>query len=251
MQCKNCGAHYRLAELSCPYCGTENTFGKLWIKNRTEAELSYERERIAAGKRWSPYIYNRVISRVIVVLIILYFFFFLSAGIFVGSRSVWKRIKEPSVLSDLKSELAVLYDEKRYGELDSLLNENWNRLDRNDHDIQKYEQAAQIYSSYQRYLHLKMSFFCMSEEERVQDDYYLDYMHYYAHRTYTFDLSDYIEIEEENRDLLDEYQDEIHACLIGLFHLTEEEFTEIMSVDYLNSNERDSFTMKVRERNDW
>ena len=106
-------------------------------------------------------------------------------------------------------------------------------------------------SSYQRYLHLKMSFFCMSEEERVQDDYYLDYMLYYAHRTYTFDLSDYIEIEEENRDLLDEYQDEIHACLIGLFHLTEEEFTEIMSVDYLNSNERDSFTMKVRERNDW
>lgn len=251
MQCKSCGAHYRIADLSCPYCGTENAFGKLWINNRTEAELSYERERIAAGKRWSPYVYNRVVSRIIAVLLILYFFFFLAAGLIVGSRSVWKRLREPRLLSDLYSELAYLYDEQKYGELNKMLDENSDLLDHYDSEIRIYEQAVHIYSSYQRYLYLKMSFFCLSEEEKAADDYYLPYTLYYAYQTYTYDHLFNSEIEDENMELLRNYQDEIHACLIGLFHITEDEFTEYMTKDYLYSDEREAFAQKVRSRNGW
>lgn len=81
MQCSNCGSHYRMRDLACPYCGTENALGRLWQKQRTEAELSYEKARVAAGKKWSPYIYDRVVSRVMVVefLLILFTIFVLDS----------------------------------------------------------------------------------------------------------------------------------------------------------------------------
>ena len=92
MQCSNCGSHYRMRDLACPYCGTENALGRLWQKQRTEAELSYEKARVAAGKKWSPYIYDRVISRVMVVEFLLILFTIFVLIVFFSVRSIRGRI---------------------------------------------------------------------------------------------------------------------------------------------------------------
>ena len=45
MKCKNCSANYKARELKCPYCNTTNLLGHIWLSEKTEAELEYEKAK--------------------------------------------------------------------------------------------------------------------------------------------------------------------------------------------------------------
>lgn len=250
MQCKSCGGHYRLAELSCPYCGTENAIGRVWMKNRTDAEVEYEKERVAAGKRWSPFIYNRVISRVLVVITALYLFSFLAMVVFAAGREVLRGIRQPKYREEVEQQCAQLYEEERLGELYRMLNKYDDLLDTGSDEVRNWRYAAQLGTAYDRYLNCKLSFFSMTQEEKEKDTFELYYLLTYANHCYTADpYTD--EVTAENETRLEAYRDEIRACLKGLLNLTDDEIDEFMSRDYWYSEDMEALEAKVRERNGW
>jgi len=251
MQCKSCGGHYRLAELSCPYCGTENAVGRVWMKNRTDAEIAFEKERVAAGKRWSPFIYNRVITRVLVVIGALYLLSFLAMVIFAAGSELMRGIRQPKRGEDVMQQCAQLYEEERLGELYRVLNEYDDLLDNSSDEVRNWRYAAQLRTAYDRYLNCKLSFFSMTQEERKKDTFELYYLLSYANHCYTDDPYYTDKISKENEARLESYRDEIRACLKGLLNFTEEEFDEFMSRDYWYSSEMEALETKVRERNGW
>ena len=251
MQCKNCGSHYRMRDLACPYCGTENALGKVWMKQRTDAELSYERERIAAGKRWSPYIYNRTISRVIVVEVVLFILLIASVVVFyAGKELVYSRLTNKRNQEAIQ-EMETLLEEKRYGELEAYWNDYRDSLNSNDPKVRKLSQVASVTYYHNSYLDTKLSFFGLTEEEKREDDFILQYSIRSAWNVYTYEESYWDDLCDEAKEMLGVYKGEIHAYLVGYLKLTEEEFEEFVTQDYMYYSDSDKWVELVRERNGW
>ena len=70
MKCKNCGGGYRLIELRCPYCGTENLAGQMLLMKRTETIRQIEAEKRAAKKAFIPYVLSKLVNRLILLFLI-------------------------------------------------------------------------------------------------------------------------------------------------------------------------------------
>ena len=250
MQCKNCGSHYRMRDLACPYCGTENALGKVWMKQRTDAEIAYENERIAAGKRWSPFVYNRAVSRIIVVEVVLFvLLFFFIAGFFGAKEAIYSIIAKRST-NDAVEEMKTLLAEQRYEEMQYYWQEYRDRLDESDPQLKKIKQLSDLIYTHNNYVNSKLDFMCLSDEEKKTDDYRLAYVIRTAYRVYTFEPGYKEKMETETQALLDGYKEEVHAFLVGLLKLTEEEFDELMSLDYFPYDD-DYWEQIVRDRNGW
>ena len=250
MQCKNCGSHYRMRDLACPYCGTENALGKVWMKQRTDAEIAYENERVAAGRRWSPFIYNRAVSRVIVVEVILFVLLMVFIGVFFGVKEVIYSVVANESKSEAVEEMKTLMAEQKYEEMQYYWQEYRDRLDESDPQLKKIKQLSDLVHSHNEYVNSKLFFLCLTEEEKVDDDYMLAYVIRTAYRVYNFEPDYKEEMQPETQTLLDGYKDEVHACLVGLFRMTEEEFSELMSLDYFSYSD-DTWEKIVREHNGW
>lgn len=250
MQCKNCGSHYRMRELACPYCGTENVLGKVWMKQRTDAELAYERERIAAGKRWSPFIYNRAVSRVIVVEVVLFVLLILFLAGFFGAKETIYSIASNKNSKMAFEEIQTLFEEKKYEEMQYCWQEYGDSLDYSDPQVKKIKQLSDLVDSHNDYVNSKLEFLCKSDADKKSDDYMLTYAIRTAYRVYTFEPGYKEEMQPETQELLDEYKDEVHAFLVGMLRMTEEEFEEMMSLDYIAYSD-DTWEQIVRERNGW
>ena len=69
MKCKNCSANYRARELKCPYCSTTNFLGHIWLAEKTEAELEYERAKQECGGL-SRYVIYRILTRILVIEVV-------------------------------------------------------------------------------------------------------------------------------------------------------------------------------------
>ena len=251
MQCKYCGAHYRTAELCCPYCGNENIIGKLWMHQRTDAEIAYENERIASGKRWSSYIYDRAVSRVLLVEVLFLIFIIITVIVFNLFRTYFPRLTRPGAMNDLPQQMEELYQEGRIGELEEIFRDYEDVMDMSDPVLKKYRQATLINSDYDRYLNDKLSFFLLSDEEKKEDEFFLHYCLYYGYKTYTAQLGVYSDIDPENIKMLNTYKEEIHACFIGLFKLPEDDFNWIMEQDYIYTEDWDRIEEIVRTANGW
>ena len=250
MQCKNCGSHYRMRDLACPYCGTENALGKVWMKQRTDAEIAYEKERIAAGKRWSPFIYNRAVSRIIVVEVILFvLLFFFIAGFFGTKEAIYSIVAKKSK-DDVIIEMKTLMEEQKYEEMQYNWQEYRDKFDETDPQILKIKQLSDLVHSHNEYVNSKFEFLYLSEDEKKSDDYRLSYTIRTAFRVYTFEPNYKEEMQPETQALLDGYKEEVHAFMVGLLKMTKEEFDEFMSLDYIPYGDS-TWEQIVRDRNGW
>ncbi|MBR3355578.1 MAG: hypothetical protein IKG47_09560 [Oscillospiraceae bacterium] len=252
MQCKNCGSHYRMRELACPYCGTENALGRVWMKQRTDAEIAYERERVAAGKRWSPFIYNRAVSRVIVVEIVLTVLLFLFLAGFYGGREVIYSIVSKEKNDDRVEKMNTLLESGKLEELQYNWNEYSDQFDDADSDprFRKIRQISNLVHAHNEYLNSKFDFLDLDEEKKKEDDFRLSYVIRVAYRVYTFEPYYGEEFEPETEALLSKYKDEVHAFMVGMLKLSEEEFDEMMAMDYFYFDD-DTWEKIVRDRNGW
>ncbi len=250
MQCKNCGSHYRMRELACPYCGTENALGRVWMKQRTDAEIAYERERIAAGKRWSPFIYNRTVSRVIVVEIVLFALLIMFIAGFYGGREVFYSIVSQRKNNDIVDQMNTLLESGKYEELQYNWREYNEQFDEYDPRFRKIRQISDLVYSHNEYLNSKLSFLELDTDEKKEDDFRLSYVIRTAYRVFTYEPYYREELEPETEVLLAQYRDEVHAFMVGLLKLSEEEFNEMMAMDYFYYSD-DTWEKIVREHNGW
>ena len=243
MNCKNCGGEYRLRDLQCPYCGTENVIGRVWMKQRTEAELEYERKRKEAGRKASRYAYNRGVTRVLVIEIL--FFVLLIFGMvvysFVESMSPGR--------SKTSEELAALYEEGRYAELYQEIRDDLYRND--DPVISEYVDVCLYARIHDEFVNDKLHFLGLSEQEKKEDDFYLGNSIRYALRMYRLDGGYYRIVEEKHPEMVEQYRREADAYLLGTLGMTREELDDALAVEYLYSVDMDKVEKKVRERNGW
>ena len=250
MQCKNCGSHYRMRDLACPYCGTENALGKVWMKQRTDAEIAYEKERIAAGKRWSPFIYNRAVSRIIVVEVVLFVLLFLFIAGFFGAKEAIYSIVAKKSKDDVINEMKTLMEEQKYEEMQYYWQEYRDKIDETDPQMLKIKQLSDLVHAHNEYVNSKFEFLYLSEDEKKSDDYRLAYTIRTAFRVYAFEPSYKEEMQPETQVLLDRYKEEVHAFMVGLLKMTEEDFNEMMSLDYIPYGDN-TWEQIVRDRNGW
>ena len=245
MKCKNCGANYKTIELKCPYCRTENIIGKLWMAERSEAELEYERQRKAVGKKSSVYVIDRILTRSIWITL------FAIVLLFVGMYA-YAVIADKVILfvndvnkDKIEATLKEYYENEEYEQMYNYINEK--QLERDDY--YGYVQAGLVNFYYNEYLNSKYAFLSMTPEEQLKDTYQLNYALRNSVMVYWFDLGVYEEVDTMNKELYEKYRKEMLSFWIGTLKLTEEEvryFTE--ENKYVYSDYIDALVVKVKER---
>ena len=250
MQCSNCGSHYRMRDLACPYCGTENALGRLWQKQRTEAELSYEKARVAAGKKWSPYIYDRVVSRVMVVEFLLILFTIFVLIVFFSVRSIRGRFSRdmerrlPAAISVMDEML----DAGEYGRFEAY-NEQFEDILDDTEEYREYYQMEYLAHYYNQFEMCKFDWLSMDDQHRRDDEYILSALLRYpwlmcSYKDWQHDL------QERPRRFIEESRKQFTDFLKAYLNLTETEVNELFSLEYYYSFD-DEWEMEVRERNGW
>lgn len=248
MHCKNCGAQYRARDLACPYCGTENLVGRIWMSQVTEAEVEYEMAREEAGKGLPVYVMNRVLNRVLLLSMLL--IILLVSGITavsaldLGTLQFKKHLKA----DEIEQQSKLLYEEGRLDELYQLLSE-YDLFDPDTNYV--YSQAALMGYDYRSFKRHRMAFAQMSDQEREEDDYHLEYMLRDGFDVLGQERGVYEELAPENAKLFADMSTDIRACMIGMLGMTEEEVRTFEEMDYIYSSDLEAMVETLRKREVW
>jgi len=245
MKCKNCGANYKTRELKCPYCSTENIIGRIWKAQRSEAELEYERARREMGKKSSPYVMDRVLTRAIVIIILVTILFFIGVAItcFIVEKAgdTWEAANDPKIFQEVKT----YYKNGQYEKIDEMRE----KYDMNGEEYFPYMQAASMNFDYNSYLEHKYAFMDMTDEEKMEDDYELEYFLRDSVDVVTLNIGRYSELHQMNQELYDEYVTEIKSAWIGILKMTDEEIEYISNKENnLSSSDYETLMTKIKER---
>ncbi len=237
MKCKNCGGDYRTRELICPYCGTENLVGRLWMAQRTEAEQEYEAYRREAGRRVSPYVINRVFGRIAVLMAGLCILTLVGSVIVLLTAQLMHQYAVNRVDMEKKQQtMDTLYQENRLPELYAYMS----AYDLIGEDQYVYTQAVLLNFDYENYRSHLLEFLELTEEEKQQDDYYLAYSIRWGNDVYQCRLGSYYALADENQTLYDSYCDDIRDSFVYAMGMTPEEADQILTsdtADYRTYNE--------------
>lgn len=245
MKCKNCGADYKTRELKCPYCQTENIIGKMWMAERSDAELEYERKRREMGKKSSVYVFDRVLTRSIIILILAFVILF--AGTFSCLFLSYKIEDALNYINrdKIEARLNEYYTKGEYEKMYAYMHDK----DIDGRDYYGYMQAALLSYYYNEYLNYKYNFLSMTPEKQLKDDYCLEYAIKNSIIVYLLDCGNYENLVSMNAELYEEYQREITSFWVATLELTEEE-VEYLSENgkHMSNSELDALVALVKER---
>ncbi len=243
MKCKNCGAHYKTRELKCPYCNTENLIGKIWMAERSEAELEYEKTRKELGKKISTYTVNRVLNRTLLISVLACILatIIVIGVIFVQAMSVG--LREARNTQKTIKRFEKLYEEGRYSQLTSEV------MDSNigDDEIFVYKQVALMTFDYDEYLNNKYIYHSLGLEEKKEDNYHLEYAIKNSVNVYKMDYNKYKELNVKNQAIYDRYSEEIMSYWKYTLKFSDEDIDFMIKESYLSSDELDKLVKKAKE----
>lgn len=229
MHCKNCGAQYRSRELSCPYCGTENLLGRLWMTQITDAEAEYELTRQEEGKGLPIYVMNRVINRVLLIsggLIVLVFLALIGTSftmeVIVPHFS--ERTQKLTKGDDIEAAAAQLYEDGEYYKLYEFMRDH-ELIGESGYEV--YSQAAELSWEYEQFCAARMGFLCESEEKKLEDSYYLESSIRDGARILNDEWDICEEIEPENEELIANIYADVESWLRGGLKFTDQEMQKI------------------------
>ena len=241
-----------MADLACPYCGTENRLGQIWLAQRDEAEQAYERKREEENRKWSPYVYNRVISRVLLVELGLLLAVLLGSLLFFLGRHLWNDLTFVANREAVWQQLDSWYQEGDYRRMGSYLYQYEEDLESEDEERYRlYEQAQEMQYELDEFQVARMGFMQMSTQEKQEDSYRLHYLLFRCGRMLDGERVVYEEVNPSNTSFAQELREEATACLLKDMKLTQEEFQLMAETEYLSGTEIDALEEKVRARNGW
>lgn len=247
MKCKSCGGDYRTRELICPYCGTENLVGRLWMAQRSEAELQYEKALKETGRKASPYVVNRVLGRIAVVMACLCILMFVAVAVFFmvleGGKRIYKRMHYQEIVQTMER----LYQEENYTELYAYMG----KYDLIGEDNYAYSQAVLMDFDYQWFVNHKLKFCEMSEDEKQEDTYYLQATISWGADICQRNLGRYVELDPMNQALYDSYCQEVTEFWRYTLGMTEEEIERIAEDETLGSADYEQLAETLKERRAW
>ncbi|MCR4926508.1 MAG: hypothetical protein K5927_00885 [Lachnospiraceae bacterium] len=210
MECKNCGANYRLRELRCPHCETENLVGRIWLMRRTDTIKKIEEEQRAAKKRFVPYVASKLVNRLILLLIVATAVLII---LYTGYTPWAKRVDGKII--DPKAEK--LFEEKKYMDLEEYMS----RKDLFLKMPEYYAQAALLAYDYNEFITERMKYI-----NKDPDKWEVSYVQMvmsgtldiYSHRVGTYSAE-----FEENKEQYEIYRRHIMAFWKGTMGCTDEE----------------------------
>lgn len=248
MTCKSCGGNYRARELLCPFCGRENALGRVWKARRDEAEQAYEAARKEAGRRYSPYVADRILSRVLALEILAGIVFFLLVGGFSLAEGLCREAYVSLRGESIARELEALAQEREFVQMETLL-DRWGLYGREE--FYPWCQASLMARDYESFTEHRIAFLAMDEEEKREDDYHLEYSIRDAQDILTLDCGLYSELAPENRALYEEYCREASAYLTWTLGCTGEELAALSEQEEPPYGEYERMAERARERGSW
>ena len=211
MICKNCGANYKLRELRCPYCGTENGLGRIWLMRRNETIKRFEAEKREAKQRFVPYVVSKLVNRLILLFAICCI---VMVGVLIHAAV---RKYGGSASADAKKKAMALYEDDEFYELHEYMSDN-NLYGK----VPDYvTQAAALAYDYNEFLTFRMIYVPENPGDWEEDDIKFilgKTMNLYTHNEGIYDAE-----FEENQELYEVYRKRLRAFWMGTLRCSEEE----------------------------
>ena len=240
MKCKNCGANYSSRDLQCPYCDTPNPRGVLWYHQRTQAQSDYEKGLLLLPLLRRVAI-NRILNRVLIAealilcLLLAGIFAFFAVEDLAGTVSLqWNR-------QAIQTELDVLYEQQRYGELYSRMQD----ADMMDEENYAYTQMALLYNDYESFVLRRMEYFSQLDGEGLES-YTLESLIRSIHNVMVPYVPAYSDLTEENRRQMEIYAQETADFAQSVLGFGSEEM-KLLEEDYLDSGIMDRLLAAAKE----
>ncbi|MBR3306871.1 MAG: hypothetical protein IKI75_06430 [Lachnospiraceae bacterium] len=235
MECKNCGASYRLKALRCPYCETENLLGRMLVLKRTETIKRYEEEQKLAKKKYVPYVASKMVNTLILVFALL-----VLAALFYSTGALMPR-DEDGKLIDKHAEK--LFDAGKYDEL-------YDYLDGRDlfgRVTYRMAQAALMAHHYEEFLTYRIKY--IRDGAVDEDAAYTALTMHEAMSIYQHHIGMYTEYYEENEPEYEEYNRRIMAFWRGTMMCDDDDIAFLSDPDnWWHSGELQELCEKLNER---
>lgn len=247
MKCKSCGADYKTRELKCPYCGTENLIGKIWLIERENARQEYEEAYRETVQKSRLYVFDKILNRIILVSAGLLLVCALLAALVSVGFDVYRGIYKKENAEKIEETIEAYYDAGEYWKLYSYMSDH----DVLDGDHYQYAQAAFMGFDYEFYKNAVLRFLSMSEEEKQEDDYFLESAIKYSHQVYSMDIGLYSELDPQNEEIYRKNQEEVMAFWRGTLGMTEEEAAFLSGLEHAYFSDIQELVESVRARRAW
>lgn len=248
MKCKNCGANYKTWELKCPYCGTENVIGKIWLIERTTVRQEYEDVREGVKRSSKRYVFDKILNRILLISIGLFLGCVVLAIAAPGGYNLYRSIYRSVHTEEMEQVMEEYYLAGEYCKLYDYMSQ----YDLFGQNYFTYAQAALMSFSYNQYKTEALCFLSQSEEEKEKYDYYLRYAIMYSHDVWQMDSGIYSELDPKNVELHEAYKNDILAFWTGMLGLTEEEIRFLTEKEgYLFVQDLDELSAAIIERRAW
>lgn len=248
MKCKNCNGQYKTRELKCPYCGTENLIGRLWLIERNEIEQQYEDAKEEIKRKTIPYVIDRVLNRILIIFALV--FVLVNILIILINVGYYAMVELDLHINEEKyvQQMEVYFDEKNYAELYVYMEKK--NLFNEDNYV--YAQAALIYNEFQNFLISKQEIIQMLEEEDFEEkqdyEYRIESILKDANDLFIVRKGIYSDKVSENEELYEICTQDAIAFLVGSLELTEEEVQLVMEEDFSFNGNKENLVEAIIER---
>lgn len=248
MKCKNCGGNYRTKELVCPYCGTQNIIGHIWMAQRSEAELEYERARKAAGRYGSIYVAYRVLNRILLIAALIFLGIMCLCFLAYGVENAYINIYRKTHAEQITDTLEQYYEAGDFRAMHRYMA----RYDLYGNEYYAYTQAVILNTNYEEYLAYMLKFLALDEEKKQKDTYYLSFALKNSSKVYCLDCGIYSELDIKNEEIYMQRRQEILAFWQGTLGLHGEEIALLTKEDgYIDYDAIQQLQETVKERRAW
>lgn len=241
MNCKNCGAHYKTFEYSCPYCGTSNAMGYLWQRERKKAVADFEQKKKNVVQSASLFYINNFINAfwiLIVGVVLAFLIYCIVLGI----------VDEKTTVGIDTAKAQSILDSRQYDEYSKYMEDNlFNKMNDDYVMPEEYKPYVQAYDQihiYKKFCEKIWAFDYYSKAGKDAEAHFaIGEAIMYYHGQYKKDGTKYKDDYESNSELMAYFVDYERASLISEFGMTQEDI-ELVEKNYGESRD---LTLRIEE----
>lgn len=248
MKCNHCGANFKTTDLKCPYCGSFNVVAEELNQEKKWYEKIFFNAKEEFRQRGIWITLDKIVNRVLLIIGVLFIVILFVIWLLIMIEG---EVSESSYRISQEKHMETMeeyHDADEWYELYQYMNEN----NIPGEDFYTYQQAGLLANSYKEYMIHKMCFLDMSEQEKLEDDFYLEYALKNSYKVYTVDMGNYDELDPRNAEHFESYQNEIVCFWKYTLGLTDAEIEELVALDSCpHGEELNELLKEIKSRGAW
>lgn len=236
MKCKNCGADYHLMDRKCPYCGTRNILGKIWIERTEEAQNYYEETQKHVMNTLPIRVANGLANWLIVILIVVIILMISGGYTYFYTVDKIDEMNKNNSLDEIHAQMDEYYTSGEFDKLYYCMSE----YEMFGEDTYKYSQMALLYSDYEEFLKQKQGFFQDIDSAKANREdmiYDISITLYKVQDVLMADIPAYPEMDDDNLKMHQKYREDVITFCRTMFGMSEEEVLSLTQEGYTINEE--------------